>query len=152
MPPVVLATSLAGAAAVMAWRIRETTRPVTVKKIVIPPLAMSTGLAMFLFPPARIPLSWALLAFSLGAAVLSYPLIKTSTLQRQGDVVMLQRSRAFLAILVGLVGVRLLARAWVEDHVSTMQTGGIFFLLAFGMIVRWRVWMLLAYRRVATGA
>ncbi|HVU04342.1 MAG TPA: cytochrome c biogenesis protein CcdC [Polyangiaceae bacterium] len=146
MPPVVLASSLAGAAAVMAWRIRETQRPVTLRKIVIPPLGMSTGLLMFLAPPARVPLSWAVLAFAIGALFLSYPLMKTSELTVEGDVVMLKRSPAFLFILVGLVAVRLVARSYVEDHVSTVQTGSLFFLLAFGMIVRWRVSMFLAYR------
>src|SRR5690349_170712 len=121
----------------MVWRVRETTRPVTVKKIVIPPLAMSTGHFMFLAPQTRIPASWALAAFALGAAVFSYPLIHTSTLARSGDTVMLQRSRAFLAILIGLVAVRLIARSYVERYVDTIQTGSIFFLLAFGMIVRW---------------
>jgi len=61
--PAVLFTSLLGAAAVMAWRIRETSRPITAPKIVIPPLGMSTGFIMFAYPPARIPLSWALCAF-----------------------------------------------------------------------------------------
>lgn len=132
----------------MAWRVRETTRPVTVKKIVIPPLGMSTGLFMFAYPPTRVPLSWALMAFVIGAAVLSYPLIKTSVLMRRGDTVFLQRSPAFLWILVGLVAVRLGARSYVEQHVDTLQTGSLFFLLAFGMIVRWRVGMFLEYRKL----
>lgn len=148
MPPVVLATSLVGAAAVLAWRVRETTRPVTAKKIVIPPLGMSTGLFMFTYPPTRVPLSWALAAFVVGAAILSYPLIKTSTLTLRGDTVFLQRSPAFLWILVGLVAVRLIARSYIEEHVNTLQTGSLFFLLAFGMIVRWRIGMFVAFRRL----
>lgn len=132
----------------MAWRVRETTRPVTVKKIVIPPLGMSTGLFMFVYPPTRVPVSWALFSFAIGAAVLSYPLIKTSALTRRGDTVFLQRSPAFLWILVGLVAIRLGARSYVEQHVDTLQTGSLFFLLAFGMIVRWRVGMFLDYRKL----
>ena len=138
--------SLVGAAAVMAWRLRETTRPVTAKKIIIPPLGMSTGFSMFALPATRIPPSWALCAFAVGALVLSYPLIKTSHLRREGEHIMLQRSRAFLVILLGLVAVRFAARAYVEQFVSPLQTGAIFFVLAFGMIVSWRTWMYLQYK------
>src|SRR5690349_377216 len=139
MHPAILVSSLLGASAVLVWRLRETSRPVTARKIVIPPLGMSTGLMMFVYPPTRIPALWALVAFAIGAGILSYPLLKTSKLVRVGSEIRLQRTRAFLVILIGLVAVRLLARSYVEDHVSTLQTGSIFFLLAFGMIVRWRV-------------
>ena len=146
-------TSLAGAAAVLAWRVRETTRPVTARKIIIPPLGMSTGLSMFAFAPTRIPWSWAIAAFATGALLLSYPLIKSSKLVRRGDVVMLERSRAFLWILLGLVAVRFAARSYVEQYVSPLQTGAIFFILAFGMIARWRTSMYLEYRQLrAPGA
>jgi membrane protein CcdC involved in cytochrome C biogenesis len=151
MPPAVALASLIGAGAVLTWRLRETRRPVTARKIITPPLGMSTGLLMFTFPPARVPLLWALTAFLIGAVVLSYPLIHSSTLRRQGDVIMLERSRAFLWILLGLVAVRLVARSYVEDYVDPLQTGALFFLLAFGMIVRWRVSMFLAYRALQRG-
>lgn len=146
MPPAVALASLVGAGAVLAWRHRETQRPVTARKIIIPPLGMSTGLLMFTYPPTRVPLSWALTAFLVGALLLSYPLLHTSTLKRQGDKVVLERSRAFLWILLGLVAVRLIARSYVEDYLDPLQTGALFFLLAFGMIVRWRASMFLAYR------
>jgi membrane protein CcdC involved in cytochrome C biogenesis len=153
MHTIFVLASLAGAAAIIAWRMRETTRPVTARKIVIPPLGMSTGFFMFAYAPARIPVSWALCAFVLGAGVLSYPLVKTSKLTRQGDVVTLQRSRAFIWILLGLFAVRFAARAYVEQLVSPLQTGSIFFVLAFGMISCWRVLMFLEYRKLrADGA
>jgi hypothetical protein len=60
---------LAGALAVLAWRIRETQRPLTRRSMVLPPLAMSTGLAMFLAPGFRVPWSWALGAFLAGGLV-----------------------------------------------------------------------------------
>jgi len=63
--------------------------------------------------------------------------------------VVMQRSRAFLWILLGLVVVRFVAREWVEQQqVTTLQTGAVFFVLAFGMIVRWRAQMYLAYLRL----
>jgi membrane protein CcdC involved in cytochrome C biogenesis len=148
MKSLLVITSLLGAAAIIAWRVRETQRPVSVRKIVIPPLGMSTGFSMFAYAPTRIPVLWALAAFTIGALVLSYPLVKSSRLVRSGDDVMLERSKAFLWILLGLVAVRFAARSYVEQYVSPLQTGSIFFVLAFGMILRWRVLMYLEYRRL----
>jgi len=142
---------LAGAVAVLAWRLRETQRPVTRRSIVLPPLAMSTGLAMFLVPGFRVPWPWALGAFLTGALVLSIPLLWTSRLERRGDVVVMGRSRAFLVILLGLAALRLLLRDSVGHLLPPRETAAIFFLLAFGMIVRWRAWMLAAYSRLADG-
>jgi membrane protein CcdC involved in cytochrome C biogenesis len=150
MNAIVVVTSLAGAAAVTAWRVRETTRPVTARKIIIPPLGMATGFSMFAVPQLRIPLTWTLCAFAIGVLVFSYPLIKSSKLIQHGDVVMLRRSPAFLWILLGLVVVRLAARNYVEQYVSPLQTGTLFFVLAFGMIVTWRVVMFLEYRKLRT--
>lgn len=141
-----LISSIAGASAVMAWRVRETRTPVSVKKIVIPPLGMSTGLCMFAMPAFRVPWAWALAAFLAGALALAYPLMRTSRLVRDGEVVMMQRSNAFLAILIVLAGVRIAARGYLDTLLSVQQTAALFFVLAFGMILRWRAQMLLDYR------
>jgi membrane protein CcdC involved in cytochrome C biogenesis len=144
-----LLTTLLGATAVIAWRIRETRTPLSAKKIVIPPLGMSTGFAMFVMPAFRIPWAWAGGAFVAGLAIFSYPLLRSTRLWRDGDVIMLQRSKAFLAILLALVAVRLALRGYVEDVLSPQQTAGVFFVLAFGMILRWRVAMWREFRRLA---
>ena len=141
-----LVSSITGAIAVMLWRVQETRRPVTVKKIVIPPLGMATGLAMFAVPVFRVPMSWAVAAFALGALILAYPLLRTSRLTREGDLVMMQRSNAFLAVLLVLAAVRIAARGYLDTLLTVQQTAGLFFMLAFGMILRWRVQMLLEYR------
>lgn len=148
LQPLALVAPVAGGAAVLAWRVRETKSPVSTPRIVIPPLAMSTGFSMFLLPSFRVPWTWALGAFLFGALVLYYPLARTSTLERRGDVVMMQRSRAFLAILVALLAVRIALRGYIGQLVSPRQTAAIFFILAFGMILRWRVAMYRAYRRL----
>ncbi len=140
--------TLAGAAAMLAWRVREARTPVSTRKIVVPPLGMSTGFLMFLAPAARVPWAWASAAFAVGAIVLAIPLARTSRLVRTGDVVWMQRSRAFLWILLGLVAVRTALRAYVEQVVTPLQTGALFFVLAFGMIARWRLGMLVEYRRL----
>jgi len=145
-----LITTLVGASAVIAWRIRETRTPVSARKIIVPPLGMSTGFAMFVMPAFRIPWMWAGGAFVAGLTIFSYPLLRSSRLWRDGDVIMMQRSKAFLAILVALVAVRLALRGYVEDVLSPQQSAAVFFVLAFGMILRWRVAMWREYRRLVS--
>jgi membrane protein CcdC involved in cytochrome C biogenesis len=144
--------SILGAALVVAWRIRETQTPVTARKLLIPPLGMSTGFCMFLAPQMRVPWAWAACAFAAGALLFSYPLIHTSRLVRDGDVIMMQRSRAFLLIILGLAAVRLALRQYVEQYVSIPQTAALFFILAFGMLLPWRVVMFARYRGLVTAA
>jgi membrane protein CcdC involved in cytochrome C biogenesis len=146
-----LVATLVGGAAVLAWRVRETQRPVTAAKILLPPLGMTTGFCMFLVPQTRVPLAWGLAAFLAGALLLSYPLVRTSRLTRSGDAVVLKRSRAFLVILLALVAVRLAARTWVEQYVDALQTGSLVFLFAYGMLLPWRVVMYLRYRTLVRG-
>lgn len=148
IPGTALIGSIAGAAAVMAWRVREAQGVVTVRKIVIPPLGMATGFGMFLFPVFRIPWSWAVVALMLGALVLAYPLLATSRLIRQGGEVRMQRSNAFFTVILGLAAIRLLARSYFDTLLTVQQTGALFFILAFGMIARWRAKMYLEYRKL----
>lgn len=148
-PPMflVVIVTLAGAVAMLTWRAHEARRVVTVRSIVIPPLGMSTGFSMFAVPATRVPLAWALAALALGAVVFAIPLIRTSRLVQQDAQILVQRSRTFVAILLGLVALRFGLRTWIEQYVSPLQTGALFFLLAFGAIVRWRLAMLREFRR-----
>jgi membrane protein CcdC involved in cytochrome C biogenesis len=143
-----LLSSVAGAIAVLAWRVRETRTAVSARKIVIPPLGMSTGFCMFFAPPFRVPLAWAAAAFALGALVLAYPLLLTSKLRRVGDVVMAQRSFAFFGVIVVLAAIRVGARTYLDHVLTVQQTAGLFFILAFGMILRWRMTMYVQYRQI----
>ncbi len=145
-----LATA-AAAALLLAWRVRETRRPVSPRSILLPPLGMSSGFSMFLMPDFRISWAWALGALVAGALLLAVPLVRSTRLARQGNAVMMQRSRAFLGILLGLVAVRLLLRNYVGHILPARQTAGVFFILAFGMIARWRAWMWVEYRKLASG-
>ena len=137
-----------GTLGILAWRMRETRTAVTGRSIILPPLAMSTGFLMFVLPVFRVPLIWAVAAFVAGAVLFAVPLARSSRLIRQGDVIVLQRSRAFLAILLGLAAVRFALRDRIDQVVSTEQTGALLFVLAFGMILRWRIGMLREYRRL----
>jgi len=145
-----IAGSIIGLLAVMAWRIREAQGAVSIKKIVIPPLGMATGFAMFIVPAFRIPWVWGAIAFLIGAVALAYPLLLTSRLVRQGDVVMMQRSNAFFTVILALAAIRLLARGYFDKLLTVQQTGALFFVLAFGMIVRWRMQMFLEYRKLTS--
>ena len=151
LPPVSsILASAAGLVAVTMWRLREARTAVSLKKIVIPPLGMATGFSMFFVPAFRIPLEWAALAFVIGATALSVPLLLTTRLERRGDAVMMRRSGAFLAVILVLAVIRFVARGYFDTILSAEQTAGVFFILAFGMIVCWRVKMLVDFRRLTS--
>ncbi len=135
----------------MLWRIREGRTAVTVRKIVIPPLGMATGFCMFIVPAFRVPLWWATIAFAAGAILLAWPLLKTSRLVRDGENIMMHRSGAFFGVVVVLAVIRFLARGYLDNIMTVEQTAGLFFILAFGMIVRWRMQMLHEYRLLTEG-
>ena len=134
--------------AVLIWRFREGRTAVTVRKIVIPPLGMATGFSMFLVPAFRVPWTWALAAFLTGAIVLAYPLLLTSRLEHNGEAIMMKRSSAFFIVILVLAAIRFLARSYFDTVLSIEQTGALFFVLAFGMILRWRASMFFEHRRI----
>jgi len=141
-----LAVSLAGLAAVLVWRIREGRTAVTMRKILIPPAGMATGFCMFAEPAFRVPIGWAIIAFLVGAVALAYPLLLTCRLERVGDTIMMRRSGAFFAVVIALALIRYFARGYFDSVLTLPQTGGLFFILAFGMILRWRMSMFFEFR------
>ena len=146
-----LLASLVGASAVMVWRVQEGRTAVTTKKILIPPIGMATGFSMFVVPAFRFPLLWAVCAFLLGAVVFAYPLLRTSRLVRDGEVIMMQRSNVFFVVVIALAAIRILAHSTIDRFVDVKQTAALFFVLAFGMILRWRVRMFFQYRKLTGG-
>jgi membrane protein CcdC involved in cytochrome C biogenesis len=143
-----IGAAILGFIVILLWRIREGQTPVTARKILIPPLGMATGFSMFFVPLFRIPWLWALYAFLIGALLLAWPLVRTSRLHRVDGQIMMHRSRAFFIVIVLLALIRLLARNYVGRYITLEQTAGLFFVLAFGMIVRWRVQMYRQYRQL----
>jgi membrane protein CcdC involved in cytochrome C biogenesis len=105
---------------------------------------------MFLDPAFRVPLSWAAIAFLIGAVALAWPLLLTTRLEVQGDTIRMKRSSAFLAVILVLAAIRLFARGYFDTILTAQQTAGVFFILAFGMIVIWRVKMLVDFRRLTS--
>jgi membrane protein CcdC involved in cytochrome C biogenesis len=150
--------SVVGLVVIMAWRIQEGRRPVTLRKLLAPPLGMATGFSMFLFPifgipiSFRVPWSWAIAAFLIGAVLLAWPLLRTSRLERVGDVIWMKRSGAFFTVVIVLAAVRYLARNYFDSRLTLEQTGGLFFILAFGMILRWRLTLYMQYRALSVSA
>jgi membrane protein CcdC involved in cytochrome C biogenesis len=135
-------------AVILAWRVQEGRRAVTLRKILMPPIGMAMGFCMFLVPAFRVPIAWALCAFVVGACFLSYPLLRTSRLIRDGDAIMMQRSNFFFLVVIALAVVRILARDYIGTFLTINQTAGLFFVLAFGMILMWRGRMYLQYRQL----
>lgn len=136
------------ALAVIFIRMKASNRPVTIKKIIIPPLGMSTGFLMFVEPDVRIPILWGLLSFLVGWFIFSYPLIRGTKFEKIDGQVFIKRSRSFVYILLGLLAVRLLLHGYIEEHISLPQTAALFFLLAYGMITHWRLAMYRQYKQI----
>ena len=151
LKPLLRMGPIVGGVALIAWRVRETRVPVSPKAIIIPPVAMSTGFFMFLAPMTRVPLSWAFIALVLGAAVLAWPLLRSTRLEPRDGVIYVKRSRAFMVILLALLALRLALHDYIGHLISPLQTAAVFYLLAFGMIVRWRWEMFRQYEALAGG-
>lgn len=133
---------------VIAIRLKASNRPTNIRKILIPPLSMSTGFLMYMVPQMRE--SWLYAGMALLVGILfSYPLIATSKMYRAEDgQVYIKRSKGFALILLGLLALRMVLHTYVEQYVSLPQTASLFFVLAFGMIVPWRLAMFIQYRRL----
>lgn len=136
------------ALAVIVVRTRGSKKPVNWKKIIMPPIGMSTGFLMFVVPATHDKWLFAGAAFMVGV-VFSYPLVLTSNMHIDGGQIFLKRSKGFIVILLVLLALRILLHQYVEQYVTIMQTGSLFFVLAFGMIAPWRIAMLLKFRTLS---
>jgi membrane protein CcdC involved in cytochrome C biogenesis len=148
MHALTLLGSLGAALMVIFIRLRGTNKPVNVMKIIMPPIGMSTGFLMFVAPMMRIPLLWALGAFLAGAVFFSYPLIRTSRFHSSNGHIYLHRSKAFIWILLLLLIIRLTLHEYVQTYITIYQTGAVFFILAFGMLLPWRIVMYMQFQKL----
>lgn len=136
------------AIAVIFIRLKASQKPTNARKILIPPLGMATGFLMFLAPQTHVSFLYAGAAFLVGV-LLCYPLIATSRMHAVGTDVYLKRSPAFIVVLLVLLVLRTILHDYVQRFVTLPQTGALFFILAFGMLLPWRIAMFLEYRRIA---
>lgn len=131
----------------MFVRMKAAKKPTNVKKIILPPVFMSTGFCMFFVPMFRVTPAEILEAFSVGM-LFSILLIRTSKFEIRDNQIYLQRSKAFIFILIGLLLLRIVLKSILGHYISVGQTSGMFFILAFGMILPWRLAMLYSYKKL----
>ncbi|PLT28154.1 CcdC family protein [Peribacillus deserti] len=127
-------------------RMKAAKRPVSAKKIILPPIFMSTGALMFFIPEFRVTSSECLEAITVGL-LFSILLIKTSAFEIRDNEIYLKRSKAFAFILIGLLIIRIVAKFILSASIDLGQLSGMFWILAFGMIVPWRIAMFMQYRK-----
>ncbi len=136
---------------VLFIRMKAAKKPSSVKKIVLPPIFMSTGALMFLFPEFRVSSLQVLEALSVGA-IFSIFLIKTSKFEMKDNDIYLKRSKAFVFILLGLLAIRVVLKLVLSTQIDIGELTGMFWLLAFGMIVPWRIAMYIKYKKLESGS
>lgn len=132
---------------VLFIRMKAQKKPVSAKKIILPPLFMSTGALMFIFPFFRVTLLELLEALTVGM-LFSILLIKTSKFEIRDNDIYLKRSKAFAFILIGLLIIRIVAKSILSTSIDYGALSGMFWILAFGMIVPWRIAMYIQYRKL----
>ncbi|WP_078380798.1 CcdC family protein [Sutcliffiella halmapala] len=148
----VLSTILAVCMALLVIfiRMKAAKKPSSVKKIILPPIFMSTGALMFLFPEFRVSSIQIIEALTVGA-IFSIFLIKTSKFEVKDSDIYLKRSKAFVFILLGLLAIRIVLKLVLSTTIDIGELTGMFWLLAFGMIVPWRIAMYLKYKKLESG-
>ncbi|MFK8882279.1 CcdC family protein [Bacillus velezensis] len=147
---IIISSVIAAAMAisVMIVRIKSSDKPASPKKIILPPIFMSTGALMFLFPIFRVTGEEFLEAITLGV-IFSIFLIKTSKFEIKNNEIYLKRSKAFVFILIGLLVIRIAMKSILSTTIDYGALSGMFWILAFGMIVPWRIAMFLSYRKLS---
>ncbi|MBB6444160.1 CcdC family protein [Bacillus benzoevorans] len=131
----------------MFIRMKAAKKPASVKKILLPPLFMSSGALMYLVPDFRLTASEIVEAMIVGM-LFSILLIKTSKFEIKDQNIYLKRSRAFVFILVGLLVIRIVMKLVLSSTIDYGELSGMFFLLAFSMIVPWRIAMYRNYQKL----
>ncbi|HJV45554.1 MAG TPA: cytochrome c biogenesis protein CcdC [Bacillota bacterium] len=131
---------------VIIIRLKKSKEPTSMKKIILPPLFMSTGFSMFFYPTMQVHLLYAIESLIIGM-VLSIPLILTSNFEVKGREIFLKRSKSFIFILLGLFILRTIVKVYIGEQISYYETAGLFYILAVGMIFPWRLAMLYKYKQ-----
>ncbi|ANZ33444.1 CcdC family protein [Staphylococcus carnosus] len=134
-------------AVVIAIRMKAQQFPVNEKKLILPPIFMSTGALMFVVPYFRLTGMEIIEALILGV-LFSTVLIWTSRFEVKGSEIYMKRSKAFPIILISLLVIRTFIKVIVSNQIDPGQLAGMFFLLAFCMILPWRIAMLMKYKKL----
>lgn len=125
-------------------RLKTASRPTSAKRIILPPIFMSTGSLMFLFPVFQITGLQVLEAIAVGAFFSILLIITTKFKVEEGHIYIVP-SKMFMFILFGLLLLRLILKWIIGTKIDVGETSGMFYLLALGMILTWRLAMLIEY-------
>lgn len=128
-------------------RTKSSQKPASVKKIILPPVFMSTGALMFIHPMFRVTPLEILEAVVVGM-LFSILLIKTSSFEIRDNDIYMKRSKAFIYILVGLLALRIVLKSVLSTTIDFGALSGMFWILAFAMIVPWRIAMYVKYKKL----
>lgn len=128
-------------------RAKAAKRPATVKKIILPPLFMSTGALMFVFPTFHVTIYQVLESVGVGM-ICSIFLIRTSNFEIQGRDIYLIPSKAFIIIISSLLIIRIGVKLIIGQVIAFGELSGMFYLLALGMIGTWRIAMLVKFKKI----
>ena len=127
-------------------RMKAQNFPVNEKKIILPPFFMATGALMYVIPYFRLTGTEILESIILGV-LFSTVLIWTSHFEVHGTEIYMKRSKAFPIILISLLIIRTLIKIFISSKIDPVKLA-MFFLLAFSMIVPWRLAMLYKYKKL----
>ncbi len=131
-------------------RAKVARQPTSIKKIILPPIFMSTGALMFILPAFRLTMLEASEAIGIGIVFSIFLMITTKFEVKQRNIYLIP-SKAFIFVLFGLLVIRIAIKLLIGSTISFGETSGMFFLLAFGMIVSWRIAMLIKYQQLRRG-
>ena len=102
---------------------------------------------MFIFKEFRVPPLQIIEAIGIGM-LFSLILIRTTNFEIRNEEIYMKRSKAFVFILFGLLIIRLVGKLVLSNTIDVGELGGMFWILAFGMIVPWRIAMLFKFKKL----
>ena len=115
LPIASFGAALIGTLAILAWRVRESRRPVSLRSLIIPPLGIGTGFSMFVVSAFAFHGRGAS-GRSCSPLVFAHPLVSSPQLTIQDGLIMMRRSRWFLVVILGLAAVRLELWSLSQQH------------------------------------
>lgn len=133
--------------AVIVVRMKAQNYPTNTRKIILPPFFMATGALMYVVPYFRLTGAEMIESIIVGI-IFSSLLIFTSNFEIKGSEIYMKRSKLFPVILISLLIIRTVGKFVLSDSIDPGQLAGMFFLLAFSMIVPWRIAMYFKYKKL----
>lgn len=116
----------------------------TIKKILLPPLFMSTGALMYISPLFRLTTLEIMESIGLGI-FFSIFIISTTKFKVRDNAIYLIPSKLFIIVLISVLIIRTIIKFILGSVLSYGTLSGMFFLLALVMIMCWRMAMLFKY-------